>query len=114
MKLEHRRGNQRARRSGPKPPAPETGPHGFNVRQKARQGHARSRNHGARELPERLTPELATLVDKVPTEPHWLHEIKYDGYRVLCRLSSQGVRLLSRNGEDFTPRMEALAHAVER
>jgi len=87
---------------------------GSNNRAKARKGDARSQTHGTTTLPAMLRPALATLVDRAPRGPGWLHEIKYDGYRVLCRLSRGRARLYSRSGEDLTPRMEALAHAVER
>ena len=63
-------------------------------------------------VPRLLRPQLATLVDRPPSDPEWLHEIKYDGYRVLARSTRAGVRLYSRNGADFTQRMAAVARAV--
>ena len=45
-------------------------------------------------LPARLAPQLATLVAEAPTGDDWLHEIKYDGYRVMCRLEEGKARLL--------------------
>lgn len=65
-------------------------------------------------LPRRLSPQLATLVERPPAGPEWLHEIKYDGYRVLCRVEDGEARLLSRNGNDLTRRMAAIARAIER
>ena len=43
---------------------------------------------GARraKLPAFVRPQLATLVDSVPQGDEWLHEIKFDGYRILCRI----------------------------
>ena len=35
-------------------------------------------------MPEFLPPQLATLVEKPPTGDQWLHELKFDGYRMLC------------------------------
>lgn len=66
-----------------------------------------------RPLPRWLRPQLATLVDRVPEGADWLHEIKYDGYRVVCRLEGGAARLYSRNGNDLTPRMAAVARAIE-
>lgn len=47
-------------------------------------------------------PQLATLVKAPPDGDDWLHEIKYDGYRMGCAISPHGVRLTSRNGLDYT------------
>ena len=37
-------------------------------------------------LPATLSPQLATLVDACPSGDRWLHEVKYDGYRMVCRV----------------------------
>ena len=47
-------------------------------------------------------PQLATLVKAPPEGDAWLHEIKYDGYRMGCAITADGVRLTSRNGQDYT------------
>jgi bifunctional non-homologous end joining protein LigD len=47
-------------------------------------------------------PQLATLAKQPPAGDDWLHEIKYDGYRMGCAVSPDGVRLTSRNGLDYT------------
>jgi bifunctional non-homologous end joining protein LigD len=47
-------------------------------------------------------PQLATLVKQVPDGDSWLHEIKYDGYRIGCVIADGNVRLISRNGNDWT------------
>src|SRR5215207_2013092 len=54
-------------------------------------------------------PQLATLAKHPPSGDAWLHEIKYDGYRMGCAISPDGVRLTSRNGLDYTA---ALAEIV--
>jgi len=59
-----------------------------------------------------LEPELATLVDAAPEGIDWLHEIKFDGYRVLARIEKGKVTLLSRNGHDWTERMPVLARSL--
>lgn len=62
--------------------------------------------------PSRLRPVLATLVDAPPTGDEWLHEIKYDGYRIVSHVESGQVRLVSRNGKDWTANFPAVAQAV--
>ena len=58
-------------------------------------------------------PQLATLVDNVPTGHGWLHEIKFDGYRCLMAVAGSEVRAYTRSGQDwsdkFAPLCEALA-----
>ncbi|MBX8512899.1 DNA ligase D [Pseudomonas cichorii] len=63
-------------------------------------------------FPEQLAPQLATLVE-APPEGDWLYEIKFDGYRILARLHDGDVKLLSRNGNDWTDRMPQLASALK-
>ena len=47
-------------------------------------------------------PQLARLVKTPPEGDEWLHEMKYDGYRIGCRIHDGRVRLISRNGKDWT------------
>ena len=63
-------------------------------------------------LPAMIRPQLATLVERPPEGSAWLHEIKFDGYRILCRIDHERVTLFSRNGKDWTARFGALARAV--
>lgn len=64
-------------------------------------------------LPGSIAPQLATSRSQVPVADNWLHEIKYDGYRLLARKSGKNVRLLSRNGKDWTSRLPSLADALK-
>lgn len=57
-------------------------------------------------------PQLATLVDSVPTGNDWLHEIKFDGYRALLSVSSADVRIFTRTGLDWTDKFRPLAEAI--
>ena len=59
-------------------------------------------------LPAELAPELATLVDEAPEGPDWFHEIKYDGYRLLCRIANGKARLYTRAGNDWTSKFGSL------
>ena len=63
-------------------------------------------------LPDFVRPQLATLVDAVPHGDDWLHEIKFDGYRVLCRIENRRVVFLTREGHDWTHRFNFLTGAA--
>ena len=62
--------------------------------------------------PRTFSPQLATPVKEVPTGDSWLHEIKYDGYRMLCFVGDGNVRIVSRNGLDWTNRFQRVAEAA--
>jgi bifunctional non-homologous end joining protein LigD len=54
-------------------------------------------------------PQLATLAKAPPAGDEWLHEIKYDGYRMGCAVFPRGVRLTSRNALDYTSAFPEIA-----
>lgn len=49
-----------------------------------------------------IEPALATKIERVPTGERWLHEIKFDGYRLQARIEAGRVKLLTRSGLDWT------------
>lgn len=63
-------------------------------------------------LPQRLVPQLATLVERAPEDSGWSWEMKFDGYRILARIDGRGVRLYTRNGHDWTARIGSLGREV--
>jgi bifunctional non-homologous end joining protein LigD len=63
-------------------------------------------------LPKWVKPQLCKLVDKALQGPEWLHEIKYDGYRMRARLDRGRAQLLTRTGLDWTHKYPAIAAAV--
>ena len=63
-------------------------------------------------MPEKAAPQFATLVSAPPVGDGWAHEIKFDGYRVLARCKGEGVRLFTRNGNDWTDKMANLHHGA--
>jgi len=65
-------------------------------------------------LPAWIKPQLTKLVDQPPDGPEWLHELKYDGYRMHARLDRGAVRLLTRTGLDWTSKYAAIAAAVAK
>lgn len=58
------------------------------------------------------SPQLATLVDAVPTGTGWMHEIKFDGYRALIAAAGEKVAVYTRSGEDWTGKFAPLAEAM--
>lgn len=63
-------------------------------------------------MPGKITVQLATLVKKAPEGDSWLHEIKLDGYRMICRIEHGKARLISRNQNDWTPKFHKVAAAA--
>src|SRR5690349_16418523 len=70
------------------------------------------RRSEATALPGWIKPQLTRLVAEAPDGPDWLHEIKFDGYRMHARLDRGAVRLLTRTGLDWTHKYPAIAAAV--
>ncbi|MGI4745744.1 MAG: DNA ligase D [Janthinobacterium lividum] len=70
------------------------------------------KSRGNSELPETQEPQLAQLVHTPPTGKGWVSEVKFDGYRMLARKDGHQVRIITRNGLDWTERLPSLAAAV--
>ena len=64
-------------------------------------------------FPEQVEAQLATLVDKAPAG-EWAYEVKFDGYRLLCRLNGKKVALFTRNQNDWTASFPEIAAALRR
>jgi bifunctional non-homologous end joining protein LigD len=60
-------------------------------------------------LPRFIEPTLASSIAKVPSGARWIHEIKFDGYRVQIHLANE-VRIFTRRGHDWTHRFKKVAH----
>ncbi|MBD9425470.1 DNA ligase D [Pseudomonas sp. PDM15] len=65
------------------------------------------------DFPASLAPQLATLMER-PPEGDWLYEVKFDGYRILARITDGEVRLFTRNGHDWTARLPLQAEALAK
>ena len=63
-------------------------------------------------LPAFVEPCLATLADSAPQSDNWIHEIKFDGYRIQARLDNGRVKLLTRRGLGWTRKFPSIAEAV--
>ncbi|NIV35130.1 MAG: ATP-dependent DNA ligase, partial [Anaerolineae bacterium] len=59
--------------------------------------------------PATLSPQLGTPTEQAPKGRNWLHEIKFDGYRIVAHIEHGEVRLVTRNGHDWTDRFRAQA-----
>ena len=59
-----------------------------------------------------IPPCLPSPADYPPSGPGWIHEIKHDGFRMMVRCDAAGVRLLTRNGHDWTDRYPLIANAA--
>lgn len=70
------------------------------------------RGRTPRELPPPPRLQLATFAQRPPSGDGWLHEIKYDGYRIAATLAGNRVRLTTRNLLDWTHRFPAVAAAI--
>src|SRR5258708_4839265 len=60
-------------------------------------------------FPGFIEPEVATSIDKVPSGKRWIHEIKFDGYRVQAHLREAAVKFFPRRGNDSTNRFGKIA-----
>ena len=60
-------------------------------------------------MPGFIKPQLATLKSKAPKGEQWLHEIKYDGYRIQVHLNRGRKKVFTRNGLDWTKRFTEIA-----
>jgi bifunctional non-homologous end joining protein LigD len=60
-----------------------------------------------------IEPCLPSPAKAPPSGPGWIHEIKHDGFRILARRDSASVRLITRNGNDFTDRFPFIAMALK-
>ena len=64
-------------------------------------------------MPGFIKPQLATLKSKAPKGEQWLHEIKFDGYRIQVHINSGRKKVFTRNGLDWTKRFSAIAGALD-
>jgi bifunctional non-homologous end joining protein LigD len=63
-------------------------------------------------MPHFVSPSLATLTDRIPTGDDWLHEIKFDGYRLQIHKEGINIRALTRRGYDWSKRFSSLTEAA--
>ena len=61
-----------------------------------------------------IEPCLPSPAKAPPSGPGWIHEIKHDGFRILARRDTAGVRLITRGGNDFSSRFPFITMAVSK
>ena len=74
--------------------------------------HEAPKRGRAKSLPGFIPPQLATLSDKPPDGENWVHEVKFDGYRMQARLENGKVKLFTRTGLDWTHKFKPVAKAL--
>jgi bifunctional non-homologous end joining protein LigD len=65
-------------------------------------------------MPDRIEPQLASTAQRLPDGDQWLHEMKLDGYRLLCFVENGKVRLLTRRHNNWTSRFPYIAAAAAK
>jgi bifunctional non-homologous end joining protein LigD len=65
-------------------------------------------------FPQTISPQLAVLVTHPPKGNEWVHEIKFDGYRLLAFIQNKTVRLVTRNGNDWTAGFPSITAAFAK
>jgi ATP-dependent DNA ligase len=65
-------------------------------------------------LPQFIPPQLSQPVEKPPSGPQWVHEIKLDGFRMAARIDNGRVHLLTRTGLDWTNKYPAASAALAK
>jgi bifunctional non-homologous end joining protein LigD len=63
-------------------------------------------------MPARIQPCLALLKAKPPAGPEWIHEVKWDGYRIALHVDHGKVTILTRGRQDWTDRFPAIEEAA--
>ncbi len=74
----------------------------------------RAKRAASKAPPPFQEPQLATLVDDVPTGDGWIHEYKYDGYRLLLAVGDGVATAWTRNGKDWSDKFKPLVKAAAR
>ena len=74
----------------------------------------RGKKSASKAPPAFVDPQLATLVDEVPTGNGWIHEYKYDGYRLLLSVGDGLATAWTRNGKDWSDKFKGLIKAAAR
>ena len=65
-------------------------------------------------LPKFIAPQLCRLVEQPPSGADWVHEVKFDGYRMQLRVEGAEARLFTRKGLDWTTKFAAIAKAAAK
>ena len=85
------------------------------AKERSRKASVPTKVEGAKKgiLPAFVEPALAKLVESAPKGSEWLHEIKFDGYRMQARVDGGEIQLLTRKGLDWTAKFKPVAKALK-
>jgi bifunctional non-homologous end joining protein LigD len=107
---------------------PSTNGHAADVKARSQKSHAKALGTKNRSEIEKFLAkigtkrasmgtsavQLARLAKQAPDGDNWIHEIKFDGYRMLCRIADGKARFISRNGKDWTKKFSSLSAAAAK
>jgi bifunctional non-homologous end joining protein LigD len=85
-----------------------------NRKASPRRASAKKAKKATDHLPAFIPPQLCKLVDRPPAGSNWVHEIKFDGYRIQLRVDDGAATLKTRKGLDWTGKFPEIARAAER
>lgn len=77
-------------------------------------GSPKKSRRSSRPMPDFIAPELCTSVERAPGEAGWVHEIKFDGYRMQVRVENGEAVLRTRKGLDWSDRFRTIAGAAAK
>src|SRR5580698_9076536 len=83
-----------------------------DIKRPARKGTKAGPSGRDAPLPQFIPPQLSQPVEKPPSGPQWLHEIKLDGYRMAAHIDDGRVQLLTRTGLDWTDKYPSAIAAL--
>jgi bifunctional non-homologous end joining protein LigD len=75
---------------------------------------SKARPKKVRSMPGFIEPQLTQPVERAPSEPGWVHEVKFDGYRLQLRVEDGKVTLKTRKGLDWTKKFQAIADVAKQ
>lgn len=82
-------------------------------RKRSRAGAKAARGKAVASMPDLVEPQLCRLVDRPPSGAGWVHEVKFDGYRIQARVQDATAVLRTRNGLDWSDRFSRIKTAAE-
>jgi bifunctional non-homologous end joining protein LigD len=85
---------------------------GTRATSESKKAKPQSGHRGSGRLPHEIQPQLPTLVIDAPDGDDWFHEIKFDGYRMICFVDGSSVRFVTRNQLDWTAKLPELVEAI--
>ena len=103
-----------ARKAAPRPARQRARKAARTSSRKPTRASAKKSKKASGDLPAFVAPQLCKLVDRPPAGSNWVHEIKFDGYRVQLRVDNGSVTLKTRKGLDWTGKFPEIAGAAKR